>query len=84
MVTSHPQIITCRGKLVMSNAKMAVAAYAGEKVETTADGTLNAKSKCLCRDRVRSVRLGFGRSFFGCLEVNNFKKLRTLFEELQR
>lgn len=39
------------GKLVMSNAKMAVAAYAGEKVETTADGTLNAKTKCLHPDK---------------------------------
>eukprot|EP00434_Breviolum_minutum_P032170 symbB.v1.2.028451.t1/scaffold3018.1/size141128/3 len=39
------------GKLVMSNAKMAVAAYAGEKVETVADGTLNAKTKCLHPDK---------------------------------
>ncbi|CAK8985186.1 unnamed protein product [Durusdinium trenchii] len=39
------------GKLVMANSKMAVAAYAGEVVETTADGTLNAKSKCVHPDK---------------------------------
>ncbi|CAE7254744.1 ftsH, partial [Symbiodinium pilosum] len=39
------------GKLVMGNSKMAVAAYAGERVETTTDGTLAKKSQCLHPDK---------------------------------
>ncbi|CAE7378488.1 ftsH [Symbiodinium natans] len=39
------------GKLVMGNSKMAMAAYAGEKVEATADGTLAKKAKCVHPDK---------------------------------